>query len=169
MVQTTEAHIAGFSAAVDAVARERRYLGLVSGPSIDQRAAFVNAILAGGGVQFVAVTATTEVVGWCDVVYAQLDGCHHVGKLGMGLLPAYRGAGYGRQLAEECIGAAYWSGIERIELEVFASNSVAISLYERLGFQREGVKRRGRKLDGAYDDNILMALLLAPTESTPVP
>ena len=33
---------------------------------------------------------------------------------------------------------------------------------ERLGFAREGVKRRARKLDGAYDDNVQMAILLDP-------
>ena len=57
----------------------------------------------------------------------------------------------------------------RRELGLEEKKAFLSHLYERLGFQREGVKRRGRKLDGAYDDNILMALLLAPTESTPVP
>lgn len=46
--------------------------------------------------------------------------------LGMGLLPAYRGAGYGRRLAEKAIAAAQLGGIERIELEVFATNAVAM-------------------------------------------
>ena len=50
--------------------------------------------------------------------------------------------------------------MERIELEVFASNARAIALYESLGFMREGLKRRTRKLDDAYDDDLVMALLL---------
>jgi len=49
----------------------------------------------------------------------------------------------------------------RIELEVFASNVAAIRLYEKLGFRREGLKRRFRILDGFYGDNIMMALLRA--------
>ena len=46
-----------------------------------------------------------------------------------------------------------------IELEVFASNTAAIALYRALGFVTEGTKRRARKLDGEYDDNVVMALL----------
>jgi RimJ/RimL family protein N-acetyltransferase len=44
---------------------------------------------------------------------------------------------------------------------VFASNTRAFALYERLGFVREGLKRRARKLDGGYDDDVLMALLFS--------
>jgi RimJ/RimL family protein N-acetyltransferase len=77
----------------------------------------------------------------------------------MGLLPGYRGRGIGRRLMEEAIARAWHAGLERIELEVFASNAPARALYEKLGFVTEGVRRRARKLDGAYDDNVLMALL----------
>ena len=51
------------------------------------------------------------------------------------------------------------AGMTRIELEVMASNATAVRLYEQLGFVHEGVKRRARHLDGAWDDNVLMALL----------
>ena len=40
-----------------------------------------------------------------------------------------------------------------------STNVRAIRLYERLGFAHEGVRRRARKLDGGYDDNVLMALV----------
>ncbi len=49
--------------------------------------------------------------------------------------------------------------VPSIELEVFGSNTRAIRLYERLGFAYEGVRRKARKLDGAYEDLIVMALL----------
>ena len=51
-------------------------------------------------------------------------------------------------------------GLERVELEVFASNGPAIRLYESLGFVVGGIKRRGRKLDGAYGDVLEMTLFL---------
>lgn len=77
----------------------------------------------------------------------------------MGLLPQYRRQGLGRQLATKAIQAAHHVGIERVELEVFASNETAIALYRGLGFMTEGIKRRARKLDGKYEDNVLMALI----------
>ena len=51
-------------------------------------------------------------------------------------------------------------GIERVELTVYATNNQAIALYEKLGFKREGVKRKSVKIDSRYDDQIIMALFL---------
>jgi len=49
--------------------------------------------------------------------------------------------------------------MERVELSVFASNLTAIHLYEKFKFEFEGRKRRARKLNGSYDDIIVMALI----------
>jgi RimJ/RimL family protein N-acetyltransferase len=159
IVPTGEEHVGGFHAAVDVVARERRYIALVEAPPIAASLAFVRAVSARGGVHLVAVTADGTVVGWCDVHRGEREGFRHVGHLGMGLLPGYRGRGLGRRLMESAIAKAWEAGMERIELEVFASNARAFTLYEKLGFVTEGVKRRARKLDGRYDDLVLMALL----------
>ena len=159
IVPTTEAHVEGLQRCVDTVARERRWLGFVEGPPLVQTRAFVGMILGGAGVQFVALNDADEVVGWCDILRLDQESFRHGWRLGMGLLPAVRGQGVGRRLAEAAIAAAKERGAERIELEVFASNKAAIALYERLGFVREGVKRRARKLDGEYDDIVQMALL----------
>jgi RimJ/RimL family protein N-acetyltransferase len=158
IVPMTEDRIAGFHAVVDSVARERRYLAFIEAPPIDQTAAFVRGLLADGGVQMLALTDADEVVGWCDIARVSWEGLRHVGRMGMGLLSGYRGQGLGRRLAGVTIEAARNAGFERIELEVFATNIAAIRLYESLGFQREGLKRRFRKLDGVYDDNVIMAL-----------
>ena len=52
--------------------------------------------------------------------------------------------------------------IRIVELGVFAGNTRAIQLYEQLGFAHEGVRRRARKLDGMYEDNVMMALVFDP-------
>ena len=49
-------------------------------------------------------------------------------------------------------------GLEKIELSVYCSNVAAINLYRNLGFEEEGRKKRGRLVDGSYDDVLLMAL-----------
>jgi RimJ/RimL family protein N-acetyltransferase len=160
IVPTTEDHIEGVHRCVDIVARERRYLVFVAAPPLAQSRAFVRMLLDGGGVQFVAIDASGEVVGWCDLVRDSRDGFTHGWHLGMGLLPHVRGRGIGARLANATIAAAVERGAKRIELEVFASNAPAIALYEHLGFAREGVKRGARKLDGAHDDIVIMALLV---------
>ncbi len=159
IVPTGEQYAESFNAVVDAVARERRYIGFVEGPSLESTREFIRSILGGAGVQLLAVNPNDMVVGWCDILRNPHEGFRHVGRLGMGLLPDYRGRGLGRQLVARAVRAARQAGIERIELEVFASNERAIALYRALGFVTEGIKRRARKLVGQYEDNVFMALL----------
>jgi RimJ/RimL family protein N-acetyltransferase len=166
IVPTGEAHVEGFNRAVDAVARERRYIGYVEGPPLEMSRQFIHHVLGGGGVHLVAVDASNTVVGWCDVERYGREGFTHGGRLGIGLRAEARGRGLGRRLMTEAIDAARRQGMERIELEVFASNTRAVALYESLGFRREGLKRRARKLDGEYDDDVVMGLIIAgPPES----
>lgn len=157
---TTDEHVAGFNRCVDAVARERRYLAMLQAPPLDVSRAFVRGVLEQGGVCLLAVNAADVVVGWCDIQRRGQEGFRHGGRLGIGMLPEARGSGLGRRLMQAAIEAARRQGMERIELEVFASNTRAIALYERLGFVREGVKRRVRRIDGRYEDDVMMALLL---------
>jgi RimJ/RimL family protein N-acetyltransferase len=148
----------GISACVDAVARERRYLGNVQGFTAEETRSFLTSMAENGGVQIIALVEE-RVVGWCDVSPIPFEGMRHVGKLGMGLLSPYRGRGLGRQLLRQILQAVFAKGLLRIELEVFASNLAAVRLYEQEGFVHEGRKRRGRILDGAEDDLLVMGLM----------
>jgi ribosomal protein S18 acetylase RimI-like enzyme len=149
VVPTEVRYASGFAAVVDVVARERKYIGYVEGPPVERMRTLIERVLDGEGVQMLAVTERDQVVGWCDILRHSRDGFRHVGGLGMGLLPEYRGRGLGRRLAVQAIEAARAASMERIELEVFASNTKAMALYEAIGFTIEGIKRKARKLDGA--------------------
>ena len=153
-----EDHIEGFHKCLDAVARERQYLAFVRAPSLSSAREFVRSNIAHEVPQFVAVH-NGIVIGWCDVCPKRREGFTHCGELGMGVRRDYREQGIGTRLVTVTIGKARGRGLERIELEVFASNRVAIQLYEKMGFVVEGVKQRARKIDGAYDDIVCMALL----------
>ena len=159
IVPISEGHIEGYNRCLDSVARERRYIGFVRGPSLESSREYVLFNIRDGVPQFVAVEGD-EVVGWCDISPGKREGFTHCGTLGMGLIMGYRRRGIGTRLMERTIEAAKARGIERVELEVYASNEPAISLYEKRGFVREGVKRRARKLDGVYDDSLIMALFI---------
>src|SRR6266516_2350131 len=159
IVPMAEAHIESFRVCLDTVARERRYLALTQAPPPDAVREFIRSPLARRIPQFVALDGK-QVIGWCDVAPHERESFAHVGRLGMGVLPRYRGQGTGRRLAEKTIVLAKRIGLERIELDVYATNKPAIALYKSLGFALEGVKRKGRKLDGIYDDVVVMGLLL---------
>ncbi len=50
-------------------------------------------------------------------------------------------------------------GYHRLELEVYAFNERAIAHTERVGFVREGVKRRAYLRDGEWVDSVMYSLL----------
>jgi RimJ/RimL family protein N-acetyltransferase len=70
------------------------------------------------------------------------------------------GQGLGKRVSAFVIDYGFdWLNLNRLELEVLASNKRAIALYEALGFRREGVKRQAQFKAGGYVDVILMAVL----------
>jgi ribosomal protein S18 acetylase RimI-like enzyme len=150
--------IPGFHAAVGTVAAERRWLARTSPFSMEQTAVFVASNIAHGHPQFVA-DDDGRVVGWCDVFPSPREVSQHVGVLGMGLLPGYRGRGLGRRLIDAALAAAA-DRFEQVDLDVYASNAAAQALYRRSGFVEQGRKRGGRKVDGLYDDVIIMTRFL---------
>ena len=84
----------------------------------------------------------------------------HVGTIGMGVHDAWAGKGAGTALMGALVGMAdRWMGLRRIELTVYADNVRAIGLYERFGFEREGLHRDFALRDGAFVDALAMARL----------
>ena len=152
----TAAHVLGYNRALDQIARERRYFGIVEGPPVATSQAFVDAAHIGRGVHLVALNVDDAVVGWCDIARHTRAGFEHCGRLGMGLLPEARGKGVGERLLRAVLREAKGQAFERVELEVFGSNTKAQALYQRLGFIEEGRKVGARKLDDVYDDDVLM-------------
>ncbi len=153
--------IPGVWACFAAVARERKYLIFTEARPLEESRGYYQALFD-NRAPFEIADDAGRIVGWCDVVPKPQPILEHSGVLGMGLLPEYRGRGIGRQLLTATIDSARRRGLERIELSVFNSNARARRLYESVGFVAEGARRRFRKLDGVFEDDTMMALLLNP-------
>jgi RimJ/RimL family protein N-acetyltransferase len=153
-----EADLAGYHECLGVVARERIYLGLVDAPPLEACANWMKTV-RGRNFPFVVACAGETLIGWCDIAPNERVGYQHVGHLGMGLLPDWRRRGIGARVLAAALAEADRIGLERVELEVFSGNGPAQRLYRGFGFTVEGVKRKGRKIDGRYDDHILMARL----------
>jgi ribosomal protein S18 acetylase RimI-like enzyme len=154
-----EEHVPSYRAALDAVARERRFLLMLEAPPLAAVREFVLGNLRDGNPQVVALAGET-VVGWCDVLRGGMPTRRHAGTLGVGVLERWRGRGIGGSLLVSAIGLARERGFERIELAVRVDNPGARLLYERLGFEHEGRLRRHLRVDGESHDSFMMALLL---------
>ena len=164
VVPISASHVRSFHAALDIVARERKYLAMVEAPPLEQVDAFVHGGIERGVVQFVALEGD-RVVGWADISPSATYGIAHRGTLGMGVLPEFRGRGIGRQLVRACLDKAWTKGLSRVELEVRADNLSAIRLYRASGFIVEGTKRRAMRIDGTYFDTLIMGALRDEIES----
>jgi RimJ/RimL family protein N-acetyltransferase len=84
----------------------------------------------------------------------------HVATLGISVRGTHRRRGIGRALMSEALGWAPTVGYSRIELCVYARNAGAIALYEQLGFEHEGRRRRYIREGDRYLDDLMMAKLL---------
>lgn len=85
----------------------------------------------------------------------------HDGTFGIVISQKYCNLGLGKKMMEYIISWAKSNGItKRISLMTNEDNAVARALYEKVGFQLEGVVRRGICFQGKYYDSILMGLIL---------
>jgi ribosomal protein S18 acetylase RimI-like enzyme len=71
-----------------------------------------------------------------------------------------RRQGIGGRLIRQTLDAAQAFGLHRVELTVRENNAVAIELYKKIGFAIEGLQRNRIRVDGAYENLILMGALL---------
>ena len=95
----------------------------------------------------------------------ELPASEHVWEVnGLAVDPCFEGRGAGWALMEALAAEARARGGLKMTLRVLAPNVRAQRLYERLGFELEGVLRREfRVASGEFVDDLLMALDLTPS------
>ena len=81
----------------------------------------------------------------------------HVADLGLMVAKDHRRRGVGSALMEAAEEWARSAGVRKLELHVFPHNEPAIALYDRLGYRREGVRRRHYRRGDQLVDVVLMA------------
>ena len=146
----------GFKVVVD----ERRWVAIQPPISEAELAEGMRQRLEEGRLLFVLEDPAAEggpaLVGQIDLHPTRIEG---VWAFGMWVLPGLRGRAGGRMLREAALDARP-AGVHKIELEVWPYNEAAIALYERLGFEREGLRRdHYRRRDGNLHSSVIMARL----------
>jgi len=81
----------------------------------------------------------------------------HVADVGLMVDRGHRRLGAGTALMVEAERWARQVGVRKLELHVFPYNEAAIALYEGLGYEREGFRRRHYRRGEELVDAILMA------------
>jgi putative acetyltransferase len=142
----------------DAVCRERRFLAFTHAGPREETFSYYENIVRSGHIHFVAVQ-DGEIIGWCDILPSIGQMRAHAGVLGMAVAQPHRGQGVGRKLITAALEQAGLRGLERVELTVHSENHNAQALYKSVGFELEGVLRRGWCLEGRFWDVLLMSRL----------
>ena len=121
---------------------ERRYLRAI------RRSAHAAVFVAENG---------DRIVGRLSISRDPHPASRHVADLGLMIARDFRRRGAGRALMRAAEEWARGAGVAKIELHVFPHNTAAIALYESLGYEREGLRRRHYRRGVELLDAILMA------------
>ena len=98
-----------------------------------------------------------EIVGFISVERGIPRRIKHVGYIVVGIRKDFRKQGIGTRFFEELEIWARQNNITRLELTVMCNNVVAKKLYEKMGFQIEGIKKNSMFVNGKYVDEFYMA------------
>jgi RimJ/RimL family protein N-acetyltransferase len=98
-----------------------------------------------------------SIVGFSRCEGNKLKRTSHKVEFGICVLKGYWGYGIGKNLLKETIDWADSNEIKKITLSVLETNDKAIKLYEKHGFEVEGILKKDKMLsDGNYYNTILM-------------
>jgi RimJ/RimL family protein N-acetyltransferase len=99
-----------------------------------------------------------EIVGMLDFANYHRERNQHVGSFGMSVHKKFRGRGVGKALLQTLLEWARRNPlVEKVALAVFSTNTPALQLYGKAGFNEEGRRQREHQLsDGVYVDDVLM-------------
>ncbi|WP_031476310.1 GNAT family N-acetyltransferase [Streptomyces bicolor] len=90
-----------------------------------------------------------------------IDNHNRSAHIGLGLLPASRGKGYGTDVvAVLCHYGFVVRGLQRLQIETLSDNDAMLRSAERNGFVREGVLRSSAWVMGEFLDEVLLGLLV---------
>jgi RimJ/RimL family protein N-acetyltransferase len=82
-------------------------------------------------------------------------------EVGLQFGPEHRGKGYGREVLRLLVDFAFrHRNMHRVYLTTIASNVAALRSYAAAGFVEEGRLRESAWVEGAYEDEVLMSVLV---------
>jgi ribosomal-protein-alanine N-acetyltransferase len=114
------------------------------------RDAFYNEMHHNKFAVYIVIEVEGKIIGYCGA-WIVIDEAHITN---VAILPEYRGRKLGEALMEKMISVARSMGARSMTLEVRVTNNIAQSLYQKLGFQKGGIRKN------YYSDNQEDALIM---------
>ena len=114
-------------------------------------------LIAAPNQQVLVATNKGALIGFVALSQGLFERNRHACSLMTGVLRDYWRQGVASALLERALAWVAQRGITRVELSVMEGNAAAIRLYEKFGFEPEGVKRAALMVDGRAVNEICMA------------
>ena len=130
--------------------------------NVDHEIEWIEDVTESPGHLIIVAEYDAELIGMLNFHVDPRRRMKHHGALSINVSRGWRDQGLGRAMLQTLIAwAEEEPSIEKLNLEVFTTNSRAISLYRSLGFQQEGHLHNQIKMaPGEYVDILLMGLWL---------
>ena len=107
-----------------------------------------------------AAEKDNKLVGYLSAQKGSLNRIAHTAYIVVGILKECRNQGIGTEFFRQLDIWATEKKVSRLELTVICENEIAKHLYEKSGFEIEGVKRNSVLVEGTFLDEYYMAKLL---------
>lgn len=120
----------------------------------------IREILSKGNSTIFVAQDGERLVGFLEAKGGNYRRNRHSIHITIGILQEYTGKGLGTKFFETVERWAKDKGFHRLELIFLSINGRARGLYEKMGFEVEGIKRDSFRVDGVYIDEIFMSKIL---------
>lgn len=118
--------------------------------------AMINQSANGDNLLLIA-TEEDDIIGFLSAQRGIPRKIKHTAYIVVGIREKFRGKGIGKKLFLDLDLWAKENNISRLELTVMCPNSIAKQLYEKNGFEVEGIKRNSIFMNGKYIDEYYMS------------
>ncbi len=125
--------------------------------TLEEEISFIEKVIEEGHM-YVVAEVEGEIVGIARVLRGEIKMKRHTGLFRTWLVSKAQGMGIGKQFMEYTLNWCRANDLHKLSLTVFASNPVAKTLYEKVGFQEEGVFKEQAFINGQYVDEIYMSV-----------
>lgn len=129
--------------------------------SVEAEAEYIEKTKGMENSEMIVATVNNRIVGVASINSLQKERMKHNGTLGISLRKEYWGSGIGSAAMDYLIEWAKSNGVtKKISLLVREDNERGINLYEKFGFEREGLLKKDIYVKGVYHNTITMGLYI---------
>jgi len=121
---------------------------------------WINSFKNEGNSRLLLAVVNDEIVGSLSFKNHSKERLKHSGELSTSLIPTFCNRGIGSKLLNFFFEWIINTQVSRVYLEVMENNEKAIKLYQKFGFEVEGILRNAVIIDGKYHNNLIMGKLI---------